>query len=98
MRSGLGLPEVAVAEDASRCSVCGSSLMVGCCLSCDTRRWSRVVHRELVLLLVLIGITVAAFFGTRAVAHSNDALHRTGRPRRGVTRHSVRRTAGMRGR
>lgn len=66
MRSGLGLSEVAVVEDASRCSVCGSSLIAGRCLSCDTRRWSRFVHRELVLLMVLIGITVAAFFGTRA--------------------------------
>lgn len=63
-------------EDASRCSVCGSSLIAGRCLSCDTRRWSRFVHRELVLLTVLIGITVAAFFGTRAVAHSNEVLRR----------------------
>jgi tetratricopeptide (TPR) repeat protein len=28
------------------------------------------------LLTVLVGVTVAAFLGTRAVAHSNEALHR----------------------
>ena len=63
-------------ENASRCSVCGSSLIAGRCLSCETRQWSRFVHREIVLLTILIGVTVAAFVGTRAVALSNDALHR----------------------
>lgn len=76
MRSGLGLSEVAVVEDASRCLVCGSLLIAGRCLSCDTRRWSRFVHRELILLTILVSVTIAAFFGTRAVAHSNDALRR----------------------
>ncbi|HSC25642.1 MAG TPA: tetratricopeptide repeat protein [Vicinamibacterales bacterium] len=33
------------------------------------------MHRELVLLIVLIGVTVAAFVATRAVALSNKALH-----------------------
>jgi tetratricopeptide (TPR) repeat protein len=51
-------------------------LIAGRCLSCDTRRWSRFVHRELALLLVLVGVTIAAFFGTRAIAHSNEALRR----------------------
>jgi hypothetical protein len=46
------------------------------CLTCETRRWSRFVHRELILLAVLVGVAVAAFFGTRAVAHSNDTLRR----------------------
>jgi tetratricopeptide (TPR) repeat protein len=63
-------------KDTSRCSVCGNSLIAGRCPTCDTRRWSRFIHRELVLLTVLVGVTVAAFFGTRAVAHSNDALRR----------------------
>jgi tetratricopeptide (TPR) repeat protein len=35
-----------------------------------------LVHRELVVLIVLIAITVAAFFGTRAVARSNENLRR----------------------
>jgi tetratricopeptide (TPR) repeat protein len=51
-------------------------LIAGHCLSCDTRQWSRFVHRELVLLTVLVGVTIAAFFGTRAVAQSNEALRR----------------------
>jgi tetratricopeptide (TPR) repeat protein len=65
-----------VPEDVLRCSSCGSSLIAGWCLTCETRRWSRFVHRELILLAVLVGIAVAAFFGTRAVAHSNDDLRR----------------------
>lgn len=37
---------------------------------------SRFLHRELVLLLVLVGVTIAAFFGTRSIADSNEALRR----------------------
>jgi tetratricopeptide (TPR) repeat protein len=51
-------------------------LVAGRCLSCDARRWSRFVHRELVLLTVLVGVTIAAFFATRAIADSNEALRR----------------------
>jgi tetratricopeptide (TPR) repeat protein len=51
-------------------------LVVGRCLSCDTRLLSRLVHRELFLLIILAGVTVAAFFATRAVAHGNEALRR----------------------
>jgi tetratricopeptide (TPR) repeat protein len=65
-----------VSEDALRCSSCGSSLIAGRCLTCETRRWSRFVHRELILLAVLVGVAVAAFSGTRALAHSNDDLRR----------------------
>jgi tetratricopeptide (TPR) repeat protein len=65
-----------VSRDALRCSSCGSSLIGGRCLTCETRRWSRFVHRELILLALLVGVAVAAFFGTRAVAHSNDTLRR----------------------
>jgi hypothetical protein len=62
VRSGPGHAEVGAVEEVSRWSVCGDSLIAGRCLSCDARRWSRFVHRELVLLTVLVGATVASFF------------------------------------
>jgi tetratricopeptide (TPR) repeat protein len=58
------------------CSACGRSLIAGRCLSCEARRWSHFVHRELVLVAVLAGVAVGGFFATRAVAHSNEALRR----------------------
>lgn len=61
---------------ANRCTTCGDPLVAGRCLRCDTRRLSRVVHRELILLAVLAAVTVAAFFVTRAAAVSNEALWR----------------------
>lgn len=60
----------------ARCSDCGTPLIAGRCLSCDARRWFSFVHRELVLLSVLVAITVAAFVGTRAMARSNETLRR----------------------
>jgi tetratricopeptide (TPR) repeat protein len=63
-------------EYTFRCSVCGNPLIAGRCLSCDIRRWSRFVHRELVLLTILVGVSGAAFVGTRAVARRNEALRR----------------------
>lgn len=62
--------------NANRCATCGDPLMAGRCLRCDTRRLSRFVHRELILLAVLSAITFAAFFVTRAAAVSNEALGR----------------------
>jgi tetratricopeptide (TPR) repeat protein len=44
---------------------------------CDSRRWSWFIHRELVLLAVLVAVTLTAFFVTRAVASGNSALRRT---------------------
>jgi len=37
---------------------------------------SRFVHREIVILLILAGVTVAAFFATRGFAASNEAIRR----------------------
>lgn len=62
--------------NANRCTTCGVPLLAGRCLRCDTRRLSRVIHRELVLLAGLSAVTVAAFFLTRAAAVSNEALGR----------------------
>jgi tetratricopeptide (TPR) repeat protein len=43
-------------------------------MSCNTWLLSRFVHREIVVLTVLVAITVGAFFGTRAVARRSEAL------------------------
>ena len=60
----------------SRCSICNGSLIAGRCLSCDARRWSRLVDREFVLVTLLVGVTIATFVGTRAFADANEAMHR----------------------
>jgi tetratricopeptide (TPR) repeat protein len=56
--------------------LCGGSLIAGRCLPCDARRWAGLVHREIVLLAVLVGVAAAAFALTRAVAASNEELRR----------------------
>ncbi len=67
--------------DLFHCSECGRSLTAGRCLRCDVRRLRRVVYgefvqREIFVLTVLVGVTIAAFLVTRNVAASNDALRR----------------------
>lgn len=60
----------------SRCEVCGTALnQDGRCPQCALRRESQFVHRELVVLGVLIGIAVVAFLATRAVATANRRMH-----------------------
>lgn len=44
--------------------------------SSNARSSYLLIHRELVVLTVLIGLTTAAFFATRAVARSNEAARR----------------------
>jgi tetratricopeptide (TPR) repeat protein len=39
-------------------------------------RWVRLVHREIVVLSILIGVTIAAFLATRAIAAGNERLRR----------------------
>jgi Tfp pilus assembly protein PilF len=46
------------------------------CLVCDTRRWSQVIHREVVLLTALIIITTSTFFLTRRAAADHETLRR----------------------
>jgi hypothetical protein len=57
--------------DAATCRTCGTPLIDGCCPACaDQTLPFRLVHREIVLLLVLSGITVAGFLLTHAAAAS----------------------------
>lgn len=56
------------------CDRCGGPLTVGQCLHCESQSQDRFVHREIVILAVLVGVTIAAFFVTRRFAASNQAL------------------------
>jgi Tfp pilus assembly protein PilF len=58
------------------CPVCGRVLLAGRCLACETRRWSRFVHRELVVLVLLAGVAVIAFLATRSLAAADHRLRR----------------------
>ena len=67
--------------DSPHCSECGRSLTAGRCLRCDGRRllgvvYGEFVQREIFVLVVLIGVTIAAFVVTRNVAAGNDELRR----------------------
>jgi tetratricopeptide (TPR) repeat protein len=54
--------------------MCGSPLTVGRCLRCENQSSYRFVHREIAILAVLVGVTVAAFLVTRRFAASNEIL------------------------
>lgn len=56
------------------CDICGGPLTAERCLHCETQSRYRFVHREIVILSVLVGVTVAAFFVTRSFASANEAL------------------------
>jgi tetratricopeptide (TPR) repeat protein len=60
--------------DVSACDTCGGALTDGRCLRCNDQRRFRYVHREVVLLALLIALTVGAFFFTRATAAGNSAM------------------------
>jgi predicted Zn-dependent protease len=49
-------------------------LLAGRCLACDTRRLSRLVHRELMLVVVLAVIAGIGFVVTRAAAAADHRL------------------------
>lgn len=61
---------------ARRCASCGYPVVLGRCFTCEGRRLARLVHRELVLLALLLCLTGVAFVTTRAVAQSNESLRR----------------------
>lgn len=63
-------------NESLRCPSCAAPLIAGHCLACDARGLAGFIHRELILLAVLVGVTVAAFFLTREVAHGNGGLRR----------------------
>lgn len=60
--------------DASHCNTCGGPLTAGRCLQCENQSIYRFVHREIVFLAVLVGVTAGVFFVTRRFAMSNEAL------------------------
>jgi tetratricopeptide (TPR) repeat protein len=59
-----------------RCSTCDTPLTAGRCPRCDVQTERRHVYREIVLLVVLVAVTVAAFFVTRSVAATNREMRR----------------------
>ncbi|MGE3840135.1 MAG: tetratricopeptide repeat protein [Vicinamibacterales bacterium] len=59
----------------SRCPTCGKPLVESGCPVCDTRL-SGEVRGQLIRLSVLVVLTVAAFFLTRAVAGGNDEVRK----------------------
>ena len=50
--------------------------MFGSCFACEGRRLARLVHREFVILGLLVCLTGIALVATRAMAHSNESLRR----------------------
>ena len=58
------------------CLTCGGPLTAGRCVRCANQWRYRFVHREVVILVVLIAVTVVTFFVTRRFAASNEALRR----------------------
>ena len=58
------------------CPACGGALAAGRCLRCENQSIYRYIHREIVILAVLIVVTVALFAGTRRLAASNDTMRR----------------------
>lgn len=61
-------------DAAHTCNTCGGPLTAGRCLQCENQSIYRFVHREIVFLTVLVGVTVAVFFATRGFAVSNKIL------------------------
>lgn len=59
---------------AATCPTCRTPLIDGRCPSCDEGGRFRLVHREIVLLLILSGIAVAGFVLTHAAAVSAREL------------------------
>jgi tetratricopeptide (TPR) repeat protein len=64
-----------MSRDGERCKRCGGSSVDGHCPECDDWR-VRFVHREVVLLSVLIALTVVVYGLTQAAASSNRDMHR----------------------
>ena len=62
-------------SDGERCQRCGEPSIDGQCLQCDDWR-TRFVHREVVLLSVLIAVTAVVYGFTQAAASSNRDMHR----------------------
>jgi tetratricopeptide (TPR) repeat protein len=50
--------------------------VLGCCLTCEARRLTQLVQREVVVLGLLLFLTGVAFVATRAVARRSEAMRR----------------------
>lgn len=61
-------------DSVRTCDICGSPLTADHCLNCENQSGYHFVHREIVILTVLMGVTVAAFFVTRSFATKNAAM------------------------
>jgi tetratricopeptide (TPR) repeat protein len=59
---------------ATSCPGCGGTLVDGSCPACEGSQW-RLVHREFMLLALLVGIAAVSFSFTRAAAASNRRMH-----------------------
>jgi tetratricopeptide (TPR) repeat protein len=63
----------AVVSNPELCSICGGPLSSGICPRCAGES-NRIVHRDILLLVLLFGIAVALFFFTRAMAAKERQL------------------------
>ena len=57
------------------CPTCDQPLVGGTCPRCSDEQVFRIVHREVVLLIVLSAIAVGIFFVTQAAAERERQLH-----------------------
>ncbi len=60
--------------DGDRCPRCGRPLTAGRCLACENQWRFRFVHRELLLLVFLVLVTIGSFLFTRTVAAGNRRM------------------------
>jgi Tfp pilus assembly protein PilF len=65
---------MAAMASSDTCKMCGGPLTAGRCLRCESQWQYRYVHREIVILAVLMAVTVATFVVTRRFASSNETL------------------------
>jgi tetratricopeptide (TPR) repeat protein len=70
------VPDGQTGRSTGVCVHCGGPVLSRRCSACELSAESRFVHRELVVLVVLVGVVVAGFMLTRAAARENQELRR----------------------